>query len=621
LLLTSAVLLVAAALGQTTCHSQFRRDYFLSDWTYPESWAPDPVTGGRVHLVFPVTAADASPAKGPFTVHIGGYKIKVDHSTDIASITSGNVHWIHFDAATGADEARGLVSLHSPTDSFVTGMGTVSVFNANGVMVGSCVSDISDLSAANAAPLTVSYVASRKSWTELIVHVHNNDNTTSHVLSSMIVNGARAATVPAPISIPPQGHQVLLVPLGNAAMAEAATWTVELLVDNTSWIANGGRLGKEVMFVEGWQHSDMCPFPVSGGQASDFFAFRDTLGMNAFYGFSSCTENFQAVLDNATANGYYIMLPSVENFPQIADTSRLMSTEAGDEVDNKLTNTEPQWQKVLKIRNKYPNVVVYQGGKTNHWAGSFAGISDVQGIDFYIGACAPHITPFLTPMPITGSRDYLRNTRNNQMPLPMWGYSQAICTDCWNTVPNSADFTIQIASAFIAGTKSLMLFMADNKGIGLQAFTDGGSLIRSFSAVGEVIRTGDVQGAISMTAVPQTAAVMMETIAAHNNTFVVIIANADGSGYSDITCEIGIGNHWVFQPQTVASVTVAITPSAQFAAPSTVAAAYEAVGGELQPVVSGGVAVAYDPQDTLISISNIQLGVEIVARIFFIQLA
>jgi hypothetical protein len=606
----------AVVLGQPQCHSQFRRDYFLSDWTYPESWAPDPVTGGRVHLVFPITASNAGLANGPFTVSIGGYNIPISHDTDISSITSNNVQWIHFEAST----ATGVVSLHSPTDSFVTGMGTVSVYNAKGALVGACVSDISDLSSASAAPVTLSYVTSRKSWTEMVVHVHNNDLVSAHTMSQMVVNGVRGAGIH-PTLIPPQGHQVFVVPLGSAALGEGSGWTVELFIDNSSWIGNGGRLGKEVMFVEGWQHSQMCPFPVSGGQASDFFQFRDTLGMNAFWGFSACTDNYQQVLDNATANGYYIILTSVENFPHISDTSRLMCVEAGDEVDNKLTDLPSQWRKVLSIRKDYPNVVVYQGGKTNHWAGAFAGSSDIQGIDFYIGACAPHITPFLSAMPLTGSRDYLRNSRNNQMPLPMWGYSQAICTNCWNTIPNSADFTIQIASAFIAGTKSLMLFMADDKSIGMQAFSDGGSLIRSFNAVREEIRTGDIQGAVKMTTSPASAQVLMETIAAPNNTFVIVIANGNGSGYSDITCEIGIENHWVFTPQTLDGVEIVVTPSAQSAAPSRIVAALEALNGSLQPP-SSGATIAFNAETSTISISNVQLeNVDIVARIFYVQLS
>jgi len=42
----------------------------------------------------------------------------------------------------------------------------------------------------------------------------------------------------------------------------------------------------------------------------------------------------------------------------------------------------------------------------------------VQGIDFYVAACAPHITAWGFGVPLRGAYDYLRNTRDNHMPLP-----------------------------------------------------------------------------------------------------------------------------------------------------------------------------------------------------------
>ena len=49
-------------------------------------------------------------------------------------------------------------------------------------------------------------------------------------------------------------------------------------------------------------------------------------------------------------------------------------------------------------------------------------ITDIQGMDVYIGACAPTIVPVIDPLPITYTYLYLKNTRNNHMPLPTWLY-------------------------------------------------------------------------------------------------------------------------------------------------------------------------------------------------------
>ena len=44
---------------------------------------------------------------------------------------------------------------------------------------------------------------------------------------------------------------------------------------------------------------------------------------------------------------------------------------------------------------------------TNKHVGVFAGMADIQGIDFYNAACAPHITEFGV-IQLRGPYDYLR---------------------------------------------------------------------------------------------------------------------------------------------------------------------------------------------------------------------
>ena len=42
-----------------------------------------------------------------------------------------------------------------------------------------------------------------------------------------------------------------------------------------------------------------------------------------------------------------------------------------------------------------PYFATYDGGHVNHWNGQYAGVSDIQGMDFYVAGCAPHITAVL----------------------------------------------------------------------------------------------------------------------------------------------------------------------------------------------------------------------------------
>lgn len=77
----------------------------------------------------------------------------------------------------------------------------------------------------------------------------------------------------------------------------------------------------------------------------------------------------------------------------------------------------------MQFRERLPSQMTYQGGKTYSWCGTFAGITDIQGKDFYVAGCAPHITSAVSTMRIQGSYAYIKNTRDNHMPLTVWAYS------------------------------------------------------------------------------------------------------------------------------------------------------------------------------------------------------
>lgn len=53
-------------------------------------------------------------------------------------------------------------------------------------------------------------------------------------------------------------------------------------------------------------------------------------------------------------------------------------------------------------------LLVLQGGSRNRYTGTFAGSTDIKGQDFYIAACAPHVTEEFSRQLLRGSFDYLR---------------------------------------------------------------------------------------------------------------------------------------------------------------------------------------------------------------------
>ena len=104
------------------------------------------------------------------------------------------------------------------------------------------------------------------------------------------------------------------------------------------------------------------------------------------------------------------------------------------------------------------DLMTYQGAATNAFVGAFAGIADIQGCDACVylsclclsllqsslagepaaalnsnpriscradaAACAPTQLAAVETLPLSYPYHYLRNARNNHMPLTFWGYSQ-----------------------------------------------------------------------------------------------------------------------------------------------------------------------------------------------------
>lgn len=110
----------------------------------------------------------------------------------------------------------------------------------------------------------------------------------------------------------------------------------------------------------------------------------------------------------------------------------------------------------LEMQDKYPWTLTYQGGKTNRHNGLYAGICDIQGLDFYIAACAPTIVPVVQHLPVTASYAYIRNARNNHMPLPAMTYSQLYGS--WAYEPNSVEIILQVSYVLASGAKGITLF-------------------------------------------------------------------------------------------------------------------------------------------------------------------
>jgi len=292
----------------------------------------------------------------------------------------------------------------------------------------------------------------------------------------------------------------------------------------------------------------------------------------------------------------------------------------GDEVDSDPSHVQRQWSQHLRVTKALNDQGgTYQGAQTNHRAGVFSGVTDVQGIDYYVAGCAPTVTPVTQTLQLQGSHDYLRNERDNHMPLPMWGYSQSLTKD-WQALPSASEIITQIASAYLAGSKSLMLFQIDDKFIGETEFTQVGNVLKSFALVGESIRTGDIGGALVSSSDDGGKSSMIEVVAAPNNTFVVIVNNFDASGYNGLLCHTYVGDHWKFKSHTVDSIQAKVRGATGFV-PTKIDSFNEIVAGERVPSPASFGGVSFDASSRTLSLSSVKLDSTTTVRIFEVRLA
>eukprot|EP00756_Hemistasia_phaeocysticola_P002550 Hpha_TRINITY_DN11746_c0_g2::TRINITY_DN11746_c0_g2_i1::g.31956::m.31956 len=609
--------LAGAAAGLTGV--EFRKDYYLPNDKYKESWAPLPTGGGRAHFV--LTGVDSSTAKQPLSAEVGGVTIPMDPSQNPFSLSGYTIDWLYVRANPVTKVA--VVSMHTQNDSFVNTMqstGTVTVKDAAGTVLGQGNLQANAFTPTNGG-VGITYVTTRGGYSRLVAHIHNHGSTAANV-SLADVNGQGASGIPS-FTLGAGEHEVVDVPV-KTTMSVGFLWSVVISVDGRL-VGNGGRVLKEQHFVEGWCHSDQCVIPSGKNDsgAANWKAMSQDFGVNSvFKAHAGCGLSSADVLASASQNSFYVFWdmegdaqsqkPPSQDFVAIAFM--------GDEVDSDPAHVQRQWSQHLRVTQALDDRTgTYQGAQTNHRAGVFSGVTDVQGIDYYVAGCAPTVTPVTQTLQLQGSHDYLRNERDNHMPLPMWGYSQGLTND-WQALPRANEIIIQIASAYMAGSKSLMLFQIDETFIGKTEFTQVGNVLKSFALVGESIRSGDIGGAVVTSSDGDGKQSMIEVVAAPNNTFLVMVANFDASGYSGLLCHTYASDHWKFSSHTVDSIKAQVRGNPG-TAPNRIASFNEIVAGARVPSPSNFGAATFDASSRTLSLTNVALDSTTTVRIFEIVLS
>lgn len=444
----------AVATVVNATHATYRKDNFYPTDVYPEP-TEEPLDGGRFHIV---TTAQASGTITSISINgtnvedlLTQKKIEWYHYWP-QSVTAGRPVWVAFHSRNAEwDQASsGQLSIRTETEETVNTEFAV---------------------AANPVPIT--YVTTDETRTVRLIHLQNADSK-PHTVTRLIVDGvdvleAGIACLPSGTIAP--GEAVMWTVPQCQPLKLGAPWSVVVEFSDLTPSVGVGRVIRPFFPIEAWPNSSECPLP-GVNDATHRLATQGGLDTLYIYwnGYQECGYDRDMMFNEtlpARADTFLLLGDDFpfENPPENALPNReaILGFLTGDESDwniydeNGYPNAAKKAAKTRAVWSHFPDLFTYNGAMTNKRIGTFAGMADVQGIDLYTGACPPHIFDFGFFPPLRAPYDYLRNARNNHMPLPTWLYSQGIHGG-WPTQPTPQEILVQALSVVAAGGKGLMWF-------------------------------------------------------------------------------------------------------------------------------------------------------------------
>eukprot|EP01102_Stenamoeba_stenopodia_P011444 TRINITY_DN3517_c0_g1_i1.p1 TRINITY_DN3517_c0_g1~~TRINITY_DN3517_c0_g1_i1.p1 ORF type:complete len:673 (+),score=135.36 TRINITY_DN3517_c0_g1_i1:209-2227(+) len=542
-------------------YSSYRKDYYLSPEVYREQ-LPDPTVGGRVHVI----------STSMTTGSVGSVFIN-QQLFNLSAAEWSDWDWLNIWPLEVTKGAPVWVSFHSRDPVFDTPEATLEIAlqtqSGDVVFQGNINHTLHET--------VITYVTTDVSFETLLLYVHNNASSDDSYVSTILgieLNGFDVTSVVTPsLPIHVMSSQTVLfkIPSINASLSVGDLWTIAVRASEgfvggpqEEFVSGyGGRVVVPYFPIEVWPDSSDCPFP---GANTGNYEFHRNHSIDTFfvYGTTYCNGVTGDVITNQLATQYNFWVLPTTDVP-VTNYSRVIGRFLADENDQSLANTRPALQNNVQSWIENPQLPTYQGGSRNKLDGSFAGITDIQGTDMYIAACAPHVEEYLHPPPPRGSYDYCRNTRNNHMPLPTWTYSQGIFGG-WDFTfpvidktihrqPDPDELKIQMMSVVAAGAKGLMLFQSSMSELPdyPDSFQQLGLTGSDIALVREFLREGDVTDMIQVTDVDFQVeeAVVAQMILSPNALVVVVINTYNDGGYDDIQCSIGEDLHWKFLSVTL----------------------------------------------------------------------
>lgn len=552
------ILLLGIYSASAVLYSSYRKDFFYPYDLYPEADLPSPVSGGRFHII---GVAQASGKVGD--VYLNGKKVQlVSGNWDIDwlkvydnPLTKGKPFWLSFHSRNELWDSISNASLKLETSDGAT----VASGNFQ-VAINFC---------------NITYITTDYNMSTVFIHIHNGYTSTRTIsqvllnnedLTIMVVNNAS-------LTVASLSAVMLEIPL-KTSLSRGSLMTAVVIYKESGAVPSvaGVRVAVPHFPIESWPKSDECPFPTMN---DDNYNFIEKHGFDTYFfrenPSSECknpVKGHDIISNLAPKYGFFGLMTTDVPLDKCTNLSNALAIFMGDEVDDKIDDSMRTL--LAQILSTPQELLTYIGGSRSRRNGIFAGLADIQGMDMYIAACAPHIQVVTdTPQP-RGSYDYLRLTRNNHMPLPTWLYSQAF-DDFWDAKigshvlhhrqPNPNELLIQAMSVIVACAKGIMYFqseIAENEYYP-DTWTALGKFNKDIGAVGEYLRLGDCTDMVTNSdgeglsadtvaqAIRSKAAIIVPVVSFHNH-----------GGYNSLECAIGANLHWEIWNHTIDEITVTI---------------------------------------------------------------
>jgi hypothetical protein len=334
-------------------------------------------------------------------------------------------------------------------------------------------------------------------------------------------------------------------------------------------IANGGRVPDSRYSIEVWPKKGDCPFPSVNDKSWNELKSHgiDTVFMRHNDISSVCHAKLGDVINQHSESEKFFMWTSIEGAAQVAEDKKFYVSAVliGDEDDGDANKeVRDKLSQALRVANEQPHILSYHGGKTNRHNGEFSGIADLQGMDVYLAACAPAIVDATKTLPLEASYAYLRNTRNNHMPLPSVSYSQLYGS--WKYEPNSQEILVQLGSVLLSGAKGLSMFQSWNQEFNHNRKDWDGpikDLLLSIAnpTVRHVLRTGDVESLPlkwSDSGNPIESINSLVEVIRNDQYIMVVLVNTKGDGYNYLLCHVGLSQHWTLHPHSIEKIEISL---------------------------------------------------------------